>query len=35
LGELITPQQAAEARARGRTWEQVVDPDWYPEPQYE
>lgn len=35
LGELITPEQAAEARGRGRTWEQVVDPDWYPEPRYE
>jgi hypothetical protein len=31
----ITPEQAAEARERGRTWEQVVDPDWYPEPRYE
>jgi len=32
---LITAEQAAEARERGRTWEQVVDPDWYPEPRYD
>lgn len=30
----LTPEQAAEARGRGRTWEQVVDPDWIPEPRY-
>jgi hypothetical protein len=32
---LITPEQAAEARERGRIWEQIVDLDWYPEPRYE
>lgn len=32
---LLTPEQAAEARARGRAWEQVVGPDWYPEPRAE
>lgn len=31
----ITAEQAEEARERGRTWEQVVDPEWYPEPRYE
>jgi len=35
IAELITPEQAAEARERGRTWEQITDPDWYPEPRYE
>jgi hypothetical protein len=33
--EAITPEQAEDARARGRTWEQIVDPDWFPEPRYE
>lgn len=31
----ITAEQAVEARERGRSWEQVVDPDWYPEPRYD
>ena len=34
-GELLTEDQAAEARERGRTLEQIMDPDWYPQPRYE
>lgn len=34
-GDLLSEEQAVEARARGRTLAEILDPDWYPEPRYE